>query len=761
MTSNRKAAFICVILFTYLSFPVFAESYRIATGPDNSSYKDFCVNLTKEIIKPDSPDKFHLIESSGSVKNISLLRDGVADIAVLQQNIAADAYFSEQLPYKGIEVLGPIYPEILQVIIFGKTYQRNKSYSISEISNLLQLKQIERFYVDGKGTASHLAIKRLLALHGVSEHITPYVYSSDSNITKDCQTICLAATVDKFPNIFDLYNVTKASYVQLTIEEYQDIEGRIGGFGLFQITQDQTPPFLALGTWAILVAGHTFDTSKNAALVSRIENYILISQSEMLQNMSIDISAVVIKPDNSIKKILSTESFKKAVFSSLPVAGGLEQKLKKELTLNTVILYITFIIIGFYLCKKLLTLELSEVWFRYKHFILSFGFLVFIFALFGKLIHTSEISLVKETGINSTLSTYSLFDMYEWITIFAFTGYSGTVFPVSMLGQLISTFSHFIGIGTALFSVLAEIIFNNKQRNREAGEYSMKLRNHIVICGGNDQLHQLIDNLEKAYKEYLELLPKIVIIYPDFKKLLDKSKSLKRAHELGRVEYVKGQVREESALEAACVSTAKLIYLLAEDKSVTSDEKTLLRALSISRFCREKQKSLFNNDVDSTYMVAEINNAEFHDALINADVNEIVNTSELSENLLIQSSLNPGISKIISSLLTIDDGHEFYCIKISSYTKLIGKNFDTLLTELRENTILLIGIQIGFFDDSGKEIIDSSLVATEIQSLNLKRQVLTNPYTPNEIAYCVRASDTLTVLAESKKLLDLSLAVYK
>jgi len=760
MKNNLAIILISAVFLTYFSFPVCAESYRIAAGPNNSGYKSFGKQLIQQISKSDNKKSFYLIESSGSVENISLLRNGIADLAILQQNIAAEAYFSEQSAYKGFEVLGPIYPEILQIIVFGKEYKKNKLLSISEISTLLKLKKIEKVYVDGQGTASHLAIERLLALHGVGESIPSYSFTSDHN-TKNCKTICLAVIVDRFQSIFDIYQVKEASYVQLTIQEYLDLSNRMQGFDLFQISQENKPPFLALGTWAIVVAGHTLNNSNHDFLKNSIENYIFDAQKGDSRSVSINVSVVEVLPDQSIKKIPSTDYIKTVVFSSLPMIGGLEKSVQSELTLQSIILYLLFFSLIYLLNKKLFIFGYKQIWRRYKHFIFSAIFLVFIFALFGKLIHTAEISLATETGIVSALSTYNLIDMYEWVTVFAFTGYNGSVFPISVLGQLISTFSHFIGIGTALFSVLAEIIFMKKQKKREAGEYVMKFSNHVVICGGNDQLPHLINNLVAAYKEYNVKLPKIVIIYPHFHKLLDKSISLRNLHEIGYIEYIKGAVREESTLEAACISEAKMIYLLSEDKTIASDEKTLLRALSISRFCRTKHKATSNDDIDSAYMVAEISNADFHDALINADVNEIINSSDLSENLLIQSALNPGISKIISSLLTIDDGHEFYNIKISQYLKLADKNFDELLLSLRTKDILLISIQIGVFDIAGREIIDTNLINAKLKNLELSRQVLTNPHVPTEKSYKVNSNDSLIVLAESKTLLEKTLKTYE
>jgi len=749
------------LLLSFLSLSSNAESYRIATGSENGVYKAFSQNLIKDLSTLENPQNFYLIESSGSVENISLLRSGVADLAILQQNIAAEAYFSGDNPYKGFEVLGPIYPEILQIVIFGRKNNNHTSLTITEVSKLLKLKKIDQVFIDGDGTASHLSIERLLALHGIGESIIPYTFTTNINEPKNCKSICLAISVDKFSNIFNEFNLENASYVQLSIQEYIDLNGKIAGFNLFQITQKNDKPFLALGTWAIVVSGHTLDSAIYNNLKDSIENYIAQVQNKLSSGTGTEISIVEILPSKEIRKIPSSDYIKTAVFSSLPLSRGLEKSLQNNLSLKAVLLYLLLIISLYFLCKKLFSLQYEQVWHRYQHFIYSAGFLVLVFTLFGKLIHLSEISLVAETGINSTLATYTLIDMYEWITIFAFTGYNGTAFPVSTLGQLISTFSHFIGIGTALFSVLAEVIFMKKQKKREAGEYIMNLSNHIVICGGNDQLHQLINNLEKAFNEYNEKLPKVVIIYPHFQQLLDKSPALKKSHELGKIEYIKGAVREESTLESACISSAKMIYLIAEDKTIKSDEKTLLRALSISRFCRKKKKLVSNEDIDSAYMVAEISNADFHDALINADVNEIVNTSNLSENLLIQSALNPGISEIISSLLAIDDGHEFYNIKISKYPELSNKNFDQLLIKLREKTILLIGIRVGILDHSGQEVIDANLVRTELKNIGLNRQVLTNPHEKNEIDYKSGCNDTLVVLAESKKTIERALKTYK
>ena len=113
----------------------------------------------------------------------------------------------------------------------------------------------------------------------------------------------------------------------------------------------------------------------------------------------------------------------------------------------------------------------------------------------------------------------------------------------------------------------------------------------------------------------------------------------------GELEFIAGDPKNMEALSSANVEKANAVILLAEDRSQEADERTLLRALAISRYCRQ-----FNGQemLDSIYIIAEINDPQFEDDLLQSDVNEVVCSSEMMEDVILQSSLNHGISEILN-----------------------------------------------------------------------------------------------------------------
>jgi hypothetical protein len=184
--------------------------------------------------------------------------------------------------------------------------------------------------------------------------------------------------------------------------------------------------------------------------------------------------------------------------------------------------------------------------------------------------------------------------------------------------------------------------------------------------------------------------------------------------------------------------------LVCEDKTNTADERTLLRALAISKYCRKISEDV---SIDSIYMIAEINNPDLQDILRNADVNEVVCSSTISEDVLIASTYNHGISDALDKLLSYNEWNEFYLIDVNGSDKLIEKTYDEVLLFLRTIGVLLVGIKVVIKDESGVEIVDREQVFFELAKEGLNRQVLTNPNTTVEKKYRIKAEDKLLVIA--------------
>lgn len=182
----------------------------------------------------------------------------------------------------------------------------------------------------------------------------------------------------------------------------------------------------------------------------------------------------------------------------------------------------------------------------------------------------------------------------------------------------------------------------------------------------------------------------------------------------------------------------------------------MLRALSISRFCRKKNSGEGKGNfgaglIDAIYIIAEINDPNFTEDLRRADVNEVVCTSAYGKNILIQSMLNHGISHVLNELLTYNEQNEFYSIDLSKpeFEKLRWKTFDELLIFLRRYNILLLGIKSAYFDESGVEIIDEDVIKELLDQDELVRQHIINPNSQVEKDRKADENDLLLVLCTS------------
>ena len=144
----------------------------------------------------------------------------------------------------------------------------------------------------------------------------------------------------------------------------------------------------------------------------------------------------------------------------------------------------------------------------------------------------------------------------------------------------------------------------------------------------------------------------------------------------------------------------------------------------------------------------------------NAGVNGIINRSRIVDGLLVQSILNPGVSKLINNILTFSgDTNEFYTVDLldQNNSHLRNRTFDELLLSLRKQNILLVAIKVVYRDQSGKEIVDEEEIFRRLEADGLYRQIITNPITEAETNRRTDEDDQLITLAVSADKLNAGL----
>lgn len=145
-----------------------------------------------------------------------------------------------------------------------------------------------------------------------------------------------------------------------------------------------------------------------------------------------------------------------------------------------------------------------------------------------------------------------------------------------------------------------------------------------------------------------------------------------------------------------------------------------------------------------------MNDEGLRETLLDADVNEVVCAPDLTENVLIQSTFNHGLSEILHSLLSYNTANEFYLIDVEDYPAMVGLTFDEALHDLRNRQILLVAIKVVYRSESGRELIDKRALEVRLRAHGLTRQILTNPIFEGEERHRIRKEDPLFVLARDE-----------
>ena len=213
-----------------------------------------------------------------------------------------------------------------------------------------------------------------------------------------------------------------------------------------------------------------------------------------------------------------------------------------------------------------------------------------------------------------------------------------------------------------------------KKNTKLANDFGVE--DHIIICNWTKKSDLLVKELHNPSVE--KKRPIIVITenpqdVPDFED-----------DETYRgIMIVKGNPSNEDSLKRAGIESASTIIILADERLADiADTKTIMTTIAIDHI------------VPDIHVVAEVLSSSNLPFFAYTFVNEIICLELLTERLLAQSCLTPGVSFIFADLLTqSSDTNEIYVEEIP--THYIGRTFQELrkaIVSLDEQDIILIGL---------------------------------------------------------------------
>lgn len=733
------------------------EQFLLSSGSKGGNYYRIGNYLSNKLDSIYPNFGFRNIVSTGSLENVNLLDERFSDFAISQRDVLLENIYDEVNGIKNIELILPLFKENF----FVYTNVNNDKYkNFSEFANALK-----SVGVTSKEGYSYRFFKKICKLLGVNSNDIEVIEANYEELSKLYSSGKVDAIISFSLPVKEMENNPTVIKKGFSANEALLVTSKVTNVFLTQDVKKMSGS--TVGSWTFLVG---LDTS-----IDRINS----TNNEGLSRLLIK---AIKNDDNSISATFkNTFSFfenpkNQVLLQGIPLTSSLNDEIGYDIIEGSyfygIVLIIAFLTIIFLIIKNNIFLQkTSVIWIRYRHIFIGLLCIVLLYFVSVEGLLLSEKEFYKNLGIKSKVLNLTWLDLHFWIIVTNLTGNNNNIFPLSYTGQLMLSFSSYILFIGAILVAFWEFVIYRLNKKRLKGMMSYKYTDHIIIVGWKENSPQFIEELINAKKNFKEAKRNILIVAENPEEIINKSEIVKNYQDTKAINFVSGDIREEGVQKKTNLHHANTIVILSEGISQEADEKTLLRAMAISRYCRkmtlkEGNNKRKGNDIsslvtrveankyeDSIYIIAELNNDKYREDLKNADVNEIINAGEYGKNIITQSLLNHGVSKVLDEVLNYNQYNEFYVIDLKEkrYDSLHHKTFDELLPILRKKKILLIAIRVVYHDSNGMEIIDESRLNALLEKEGLKRQIIVNPTEKAEMERPVDNDDQLIVFCTNAK----------
>jgi voltage-gated potassium channel len=272
--------------------------------------------------------------------------------------------------------------------------------------------------------------------------------------------------------------------------------------------------------------------------------------------------------------------------------------------------------------------------------------------------------------------TFSLFEKDMgfldglWWTLVTITtvGY-GDISPATVGGRVVGAGVMLLGIGLlGVFTATVAGVFIDNRIMEDKGMRVCKVKQHFVIGGWNFRGSEIVAEFRADPKS--KKLPVVIIAEIQEKPLDDPN-----------LHFIRGELDPET-LEKANIAEAQAAILLSDDSLAANarDAKTILNTLTL--------KSLYPD----IYTCVELMHAKNVDHCRRARADEIIVVGELSTNLLVQATLDHGITRMISELVSTRYGSDLYKIRVPE--GMSGRTFlDVMYALKKDHGLLCVGVE--------------------------------------------------------------------
>ena len=197
---------------------------------------------------------------------------------------------------------------------------------------------------------------------------------------------------------------------------------------------------------------------------------------------------------------------------------------------------------------------------------------------------------------------------------------------------------------------------------------SYDLEGHIILCEWNDRTREILRDLRADSRSSRS--PIVLLADIEMKPLEDE-----------HLYFVRGEVSEEN-LKRACIEKAVTVVIVGDRRLdyTARDAKAVLSTLTVETL---------NPDV---YSIVELANEDNIRHCKRAHADEIIVGAEFSSRLISSATLDHGITKVLSEILSSQYGNDL--ITVPAPASLAGRPFLELFSEMkRDRGMIVLAIQ--------------------------------------------------------------------
>src|SRR5436190_6740 len=239
-------------------------------------------------------------------------------------------------------------------------------------------------------------------------------------------------------------------------------------------------------------------------------------------------------------------------------------------------------------------------------------------------------------------------------------------------------------------AIASKLVTTVMQKGKGMG--STNAKDHIVICGWSGKGAEIIRELRA--REVQD--PRRIVVLANL---------ANEPTQVDDVEFFRGDPSDETDLLRAGIDRCSMAIVLADESMPATtdaerDARTLFTVLAVETV---------NSDA---YTCVEVIRSENRRHFLNTKANELVISAEVTGALLAGSASNPGLSRVVTNLVTHPEDQEFYRIPVPA--DLVGRPVSEALVILKgRQDALLVGIVRGIDDYLLNPPIAQTLAADE------------------------------------------------